>query len=118
MGFPPDSYELADLIEAVIGLIPVTNEHTDAIIEMAMGRYPVRGDAECEVTITNVDMAHVLAEDLRQVLEDEEPEAAMFAYATGTATVRRPSSIPDATELEEGRAEAVELDNWSDGDCV
>ena len=89
MGFPPDSYELADLIEAEIGFLPITNEHTDAIIEMAMGRYPVRGDVEGEVSITNVDMAHVLAEDLRQVLGDEAPEAAMFAYVNGTATVRR-----------------------------
>ena len=88
MGFPPDDYELADLVEDEIGFIPVTNEHTDAIIEMAMGRYPVRGDVEGEVTITNVDMAHMLAEDLQQVLA-EEPEAAMFAYVNGTATVRR-----------------------------
>ena len=89
MGFPPDSYELLELIEAEFDFIPVTNEHTDAIIEMAMGRYPVRGDVEGGVTITNVDMAHVLAEDLRQVLEDESPVAAMFAYVNGTATVRR-----------------------------
>ena len=29
MGYPPDSYDLAELIEGKLGLIPVTNEYTD-----------------------------------------------------------------------------------------
>lgn len=87
MGFPPDDFELASIIEAEIGLVPVTNEHTDAVIEASMGRYVVRGDVEGELPITNEQVGGCLARNLAQAMADE-GGAAFFAYGTSTATIR------------------------------
>lgn len=87
MGLPVDDMELASLIEDEIGIIPMTNEYSDAIIEASMGFYSVRGALKGEVLVSNKDVAHFIAVNTKAAL-DEMGDAAMVAYLASSSVVR------------------------------
>jgi len=87
MGHPVADMELASLIEDEIGIIPLTNEYSDAIIEASMGVYSVRGALQGEVLVSNKDVAHFIAVNTKSAL-DEMGDAAMVAYLASSSVVR------------------------------